>query len=169
MHAFDGVILGADTRATEGPIVCDKNYMLSSQLQLHRYHTGRESRVVTASTLLKKHLFKVRDSDRFFSLSGYQGYVQAALVLGGVDCTGPHLHILSFLLLIYPHGSTDTLPFATMGSGSLAAMAMFESKYKEGLIVRCFFMFNSLYSHTLTRELGPINYSGKKLSPTRFS
>ncbi|KAF3444540.1 hypothetical protein FNV43_RR14232 [Rhamnella rubrinervis] len=137
----DGVILGADTRATEGPIVCDKNCekihymapniyccgagtaadteavtdMVSSQLQLHRYHTGRESRVVTALTLLKKHLFN------------YQGYVQAALVLGGVDVTGPHLHT------IYPHGSTDTLPFATMGSGSLAAMSVFESKYKEGL------------------------------------
>ncbi|KAK4765675.1 hypothetical protein SAY86_026765 [Trapa natans] len=137
----DGVILGADTRATEGPIVCDKNCekihymapniyccgagtaadteavtdMVSSQLQLHRYHTGRESRVVTALTLLKRHLFN------------YQGYVQAALVLGGVDVTGPHLHT------IYPHGSTDTLPFATMGSGSLAAMSVFESKYKEGL------------------------------------
>lgn len=137
----DGVILGADTRATEGPIVADKNCekihymapniyccgagtaadteavtdMISSQLQLHRYATGRESRVVTALTLLKTHLF------------GYQGHVSAALVLGGVDVTGPHLHT------IYPHGSTDTLPFATMGSGSLAAMAVFESQYKEGL------------------------------------
>jgi 20S proteasome subunit beta 2 len=36
---------------------------------------------------------------------------------------------------VYPHGSTDTLPFATMGSGSLAAMSVFESKYKEGLTV----------------------------------
>lgn len=36
---------------------------------------------------------------------------------------------------IYPHGSTDTLPFATMGSGSLAAMSVFESKYKESLSV----------------------------------
>ncbi|XP_057530254.1 proteasome subunit beta type-7-A-like [Amaranthus tricolor] len=137
----DGVILGADTRATEGPIVADKNCekihymapniyccgagtaadteavtdMVSSQLKLHRYHTGRESRVVTALTLLKSHLFR------------YQGHVSAALVLGGVDVTGPHLHT------IYPHGSTDTLPFATMGSGSLAAMAIFESKYREGL------------------------------------
>lgn len=137
----DGVILGADTRATEGPIVADKNcekihYMapniyccgagtaadteavtdnISSQLKLHRYHTGRESRVVTALTLLKSHLFR------------YQGHVSAALVLGGVDVMGPHLHT------IYPHGSTDTLPFATMGSGSLAAMAVFESKYREGL------------------------------------
>jgi 20S proteasome subunit beta 2 len=32
--------------------------MVSSQLQLHRYATGRESRVVTALTLLKSHLFK---------------------------------------------------------------------------------------------------------------
>lgn len=39
---------------------------------------------------------------------------------------------------IYPHGSTDTLPFATMGSGSLAAMAVFESKYREGLSVSSF-------------------------------
>ncbi|XP_059633650.1 proteasome subunit beta type-7-B-like [Cornus florida] len=137
----DGVILGADTRATAGPIVADKNCekihfmapniyccgagtaadteavtdMISSQLQLHRYHTGRESRVVTALTLLKSHLFN------------YQGHVSAALVLGGVDVTGPHLHT------IYPHGSTDTLPFATMGSGSLAAMSVFETKYREGL------------------------------------
>ncbi|KAL0286794.1 UNVERIFIED_CONTAM: Proteasome subunit beta type-7-A [Sesamum radiatum] len=129
------------TRATEGQIVADKNCekihymapniyccgagtaadteavtdMVSSQLKLHRCHTGRESRVVTALTLLKSHL------------SSYQGYVSAALVLGGVDGTGPHLHT------IYPHGSTDTLPFATMGSGSLAAMAVFESKYREGL------------------------------------
>ncbi|CDP00872.1 unnamed protein product [Coffea canephora] len=41
--------------------------------------------------------------------------------------TGPHLHT------IYPHGSKDTLPFATMGNGSLVAMAVFESNYREGL------------------------------------
>merc|ERR1712048_736232 len=53
----------------------------------------------------------------------YQGYVSAALVLGGVDCTGPHLHT------VWPHGSTSTLPYVTMGSGSLAAMAVFEKSY----------------------------------------
>lgn len=41
---------------------------------------------------------------------------------------------------IYPHGSTDTLPYTTMGSGSIAAMAIFESKYKEGLTVRILFV-----------------------------
>eukprot|EP00245_Coleochaete_scutata_P007493 TRINITY_DN22916_c0_g1_i1.p1 TRINITY_DN22916_c0_g1~~TRINITY_DN22916_c0_g1_i1.p1 ORF type:complete len:276 (+),score=37.12 TRINITY_DN22916_c0_g1_i1:69-896(+) len=137
----DGVVLGADTRATGGDIVCDKNCekihyiapniyccgagtaadtqnvteMVSSQLDLHRYATGRESRVVTALTMLKQHLFK------------YQGHVSAALVLGGFDVNGPSLHT------VYPHGSTDTLPFATMGSGSLAAMSVFESSYKEDM------------------------------------
>lgn len=48
-------------------------------------------------------------------------------MLGGVDCTGPHLYT------VYPHGSTDKLPFVSMGSGSLAAMAMLESGYKDGL------------------------------------
>lgn len=86
--------------------------MVSSQLQLHRYHTGRESRVITALTLLKKHLFKlvylfwtlldlylvkchkILTAEYGFS---YQGHVSAALVLGGVDVTGPHLHTVSLV------------------------------------------------------------------------
>ncbi len=34
---------------------------------------------------------------------------------------------------VYPHGSTDSLPYCTMGSGSLNAMAVFEDGYKEDL------------------------------------
>ena len=139
----DGIVLGADTRATNGPIVADPNCkkihyiaprifccgagtaadtenvtaMISSQLYLHRLATQRDSRVVTAMTMLKRYLFK------------YQGYVSAALVLGGIDSTGPHLYT------IYPHGSTDKLPFVTMGSGSLAAMAVFEAEYRDNMEV----------------------------------
>lgn len=137
----DGVVLGADTRATSGSTVADKNCekihymapniyccgagtaadtmavtdMVSAQLALHRHGTGRKSRVVTAMSLLKSHLFK------------YQGHVSAALVLGGVDLNGPHL------FTIYPHGSTDSLPYCTMGSGSVNAMAVFESEYQDDL------------------------------------
>eukprot|EP00010_Vexillifera_abyssalis_P008803 CAMPEP_0201550486 /NCGR_PEP_ID=MMETSP0173_2-20130828/6839_1 /ASSEMBLY_ACC=CAM_ASM_000268 /TAXON_ID=218659 /ORGANISM="Vexillifera sp., Strain DIVA3 564/2" /LENGTH=241 /DNA_ID=CAMNT_0047960467 /DNA_START=102 /DNA_END=823 /DNA_ORIENTATION=+ len=137
----DGVVLGADTRATNGPIVEDKNcekihYMadniyccgagtaadtenttalISSKLELHRLATGRQVRVATAMTMLKQMLFR------------YQGHVSAALVLGGVDFSGPHLYT------IYPHGSTDKLPFVTMGSGSLAAMAVFEAGYTPNM------------------------------------
>uniref|UniRef100_A0A8C5Q7N9 Proteasome subunit beta n=1 Tax=Leptobrachium leishanense TaxID=445787 RepID=A0A8C5Q7N9_9ANUR len=134
----DGIILGADTRATEGMIVADKNcskihfiapniyccgagtaadtemttQMISSNIELHSLSTGRQPRVATANRMLKQMLFR------------YQGYIGAALVLGGVDCSGPHLYS------IYPHGSTDKLPYVTMGSGSLAAMAVFEDRYK---------------------------------------
>ncbi|KAF9433519.1 proteasome core particle subunit beta 2 [Entomortierella beljakovae] len=137
----DGLVLGADTRATAGPIVADKNCekihylapnmyccgagtaadtemttaLISSQLELHRLSTGRQARVVTAMTMLKQMLFK------------YQGQIGAALILGGVDLNGPHLYT------IYPHGSTDKLPYVTMGSGSLAAMSVFESGYKPDM------------------------------------
>jgi len=88
---------------------------ISHQIRLHSLATERQARVITALTMLKRHLFR------------YQGHVSAALVLGGVDATGPSIYT------VYPHGSTDRLPYATMGSGSLAAMAVFESGYKEDM------------------------------------
>uniref|UniRef100_A0A7S3K5B8 Proteasome subunit beta n=1 Tax=Aureoumbra lagunensis TaxID=44058 RepID=A0A7S3K5B8_9STRA len=137
----DGVVLGADTRATGGTDVADKNCakihylaeniyccgagtaadterataMIASQLELLRLSTGTKSRVVAAVTLLKRMLFR------------YQGHVSAALVLGGVDSTGPTLY------QIYPHGSTGRLPYVTMGSGSLAAMSVFETGYRDNM------------------------------------
>ncbi len=138
----DGVVLGADTRATAGSIVADKNCekihyiarniyccgagtsadteattaMVSSQVELHRLATQqRTPRVVTACTLLKQFLFS------------RGGNVSAYLVLGGVDRTGPSLYTVA------AHGSTDRLPFVTMGSGSLAAMAVFEDQWRENL------------------------------------
>ena len=47
-----------------------------------------------------------------------------------MDSTGPHLYS------IHPHGSTDKLPYTTMGSGSLAAMAVFEGGFKPNMEVR---------------------------------
>jgi 20S proteasome subunit beta 2 len=71
--------------------------------------------VATALTQVKRMLYK------------YQGQVSAALILGGVDVHGPHLYS------VQPHGSSQRLPYTTMGSGSLAAMAVFEARYKEDL------------------------------------
>jgi len=139
----DAVVLAADTRATEGPMVADKNceklhfmantiycagagtaadlqhttQMMESELELLRLNTKTQPRVCTAVTRLSKMLFR------------YQGHIGCALVLGGVDVTGPSLY------QIYPHGSTDNLPFTTMGSGSLAAMAILESEYKDDMTV----------------------------------
>merc|ERR1719486_1477037 len=137
----DAVVLAADTRATEGPMVADKNceklhyiannvfcagagtaadlehttQLMESQMALLRMATKSQTRVCTVVRRLSQMLFK------------YQGYVGCALVLGGVDVTGPHLY------QIYPHGPTDMLPFTSMGSGSLAAMAILESEYRSGM------------------------------------
>jgi 20S proteasome subunit beta 2 len=50
-------------------------------------------------------------------------------VLGGYDINGPQLYTIA------PHGSTDKLPYVTMGSGSLAAMAIFESFWRANMEV----------------------------------
>jgi len=136
-----GVVIAADTRATSGSIVADKNCeklhyiapqiwcagagtaadtefttsLISSQLELHTLSTGRKPRVVTCMTMLKQHLFQ------------YQGYIGAYLVVAGVDPTGVGLYT------VHAHGSTDKLPYVTMGSGSLAAMSVFETQWKSGL------------------------------------
>ncbi|KAI5819534.1 nucleophile aminohydrolase [Pyronema omphalodes] len=136
-----GVVIAADTRATSGPIVADKNCeklhyiapniwcagagtaadtefttaIISSNLELHALSTGRKPRVVTCMTMLKQHLFR------------YQGHIGAYLVVAGVDPTGVHL------FTVHAHGSTDKLPYVTMGSGSLAAMAIFESMWKKDM------------------------------------
>lgn len=44
-----------------------------------------------------------------------------------MDATGAHLYTVA------PHGSTDKLPYVTMGSGSLAAMAVFETQWHAKL------------------------------------
>ncbi|KAJ8367033.1 hypothetical protein AAFF_G00333700 [Aldrovandia affinis] len=134
----DGVILGADTRATDDMVVADKNcmkihyiapkiyccgagvaadaevttQMMSSNVELHALSTGRPPLVVTVTRQLKQMLFR------------YQGHIGSSLIVGGVDVTGAHLYS------IYPHGSTDKLPFLTMGSGAAAAIAVFEDRYR---------------------------------------
>src|SRR6201999_4641912 len=89
--------------------------LISSNLELHSLSTGRTPRVVTVMTLLKQHLFR------------YQGHIGAYLVVAGVDPTG------SQLFTVHAHGSTDKLPYVTMGSGSLAAMSVFESSWTPKL------------------------------------
>jgi len=137
----DGVVLGADTRATSGSEVAEKNcekihylapnmyccgagtaadtemvtQLISSQLELLRMNTHSQSRIITACTLLKRRLFQ------------YQGQISAALVLGGCDINGPTIYQIA------PHGSTAKLNYTTMGSGSLAAMAIFESSWREDM------------------------------------
>jgi len=137
----DGVILGADTRATGGNIVANKNCeklhnlaeniycagagtaadcdkttaIMAANLKLHSLETGRKPRTATASRMLTQYLYR------------YRGAIGTYLIVGGVDVTGPSL------MMIHAHGSVNQLPFATMGSGSLAAMAVMESRYRPNM------------------------------------
>ncbi|XP_063040876.1 proteasome subunit beta type-10 [Engraulis encrasicolus] len=137
----DGVILGADTRATDDMVVADKNcmkihyiadkiyccgagvaadaevttQMMSSNVELHTLSTGRPPMVAMVTRQLKQMLFR------------YQGHIGSSLIVGGVDVTGAHLYA------VYPHGSYDKLPFLTMGSGAAAAVSVFEDRFKPNM------------------------------------
>uniref|UniRef100_A0A3B4A8E2 Proteasome subunit beta n=1 Tax=Periophthalmus magnuspinnatus TaxID=409849 RepID=A0A3B4A8E2_9GOBI len=119
----DGVVLGADTRATASEVVADKmcakiHYIspniyccgagtaadtekttdfLSSNLAIFTLNSGRNPRLVMAANILQDMLYR------------YHGSIGANLILGGVDCTGNHLYKVG------PWGSVDTMPYMAMG------------------------------------------------------
>ena len=78
-------------------------------------NSDRQQKVATANRLFQQMLFR------------YQGHIGAYLILGGVDFHGSHL------FTIHAHGSASKVPYTAMGSGSLAAMAVLEEYWKEGL------------------------------------
>jgi len=139
---FDGgVVLGADTRATAGPVVQVKDEMkihyisdniyacgagtaadndmmtrlISSKLQLFQMNTNIEPRVDQAATLFSKRLFK------------YQGYISSYLLVAGIDYAGPSIYT------IYAQGSASKSPFASLGSGSMAAISVLEPRWHKGM------------------------------------
>ncbi|CAD8141917.1 unnamed protein product [Paramecium octaurelia] len=139
---FDGgVVMAADTRATAGSIVADKNCEklhtlapniwaagagtaadlhhqcahFNAKLKLQRLNLNRQSRVNEVITKLTSKLFP------------YRGHIGVALIIGGIDCNGPQLASVS------PHGNYVYHPFQSMGSGSLAALGILEAKFQDGL------------------------------------
>eukprot|EP00915_Cephaloidophora_sp_WS-2016_P001112 GHVH01001530.1.p1 GENE.GHVH01001530.1~~GHVH01001530.1.p1 ORF type:complete len:200 (+),score=26.79 GHVH01001530.1:243-842(+) len=88
---------------------------MATTLELQRLQIGKDPRTATVVSRITQDLFR------------YQGHVGAALVLGGYDITGPSLYMIN------PHGNSDRLPFAAMGSGSLHAMTILEQGYTNDL------------------------------------
>jgi 20S proteasome subunit beta 2 len=89
--------------------------MIKRELELHRLNTYSQNRVQMAASRLSQHAFK------------YGGHVGTHLIVGGYDVKGPQL------IEVSNDGNMYALPFLTLGSGSLAAMAIMESQYKEDL------------------------------------
>lgn len=105
----DGVVVAADTRATAGTIVVEKNcekihyvapniwacgagtaadtqfvnLFMSSNLELQRLNSGRETRVAAFVALVTRLLYK------------YEGHLGAHLIAGGYDALGPHIAMIS--------------------------------------------------------------------------
>ena len=85
-------------------------------MELIRRNTYRDYVPVKAAvTFLKQYQYR------------FQGRMQNHLIFGGVDLEGPHIYS------IHAHGSVDRIPYATMGSGSLAAMSIFESRWRSDM------------------------------------
>uniref|UniRef100_A0A915PXB2 proteasome endopeptidase complex n=1 Tax=Setaria digitata TaxID=48799 RepID=A0A915PXB2_9BILA len=165
----DGLVMGADSRATAGNIIADKHCekvhkltdsiyacgagtaadldqvtkMLSAQLRLLELNTGKKARVVTALRRAKQHLFS------------HMGYVGSYLLIGGVDPTGPHLYQCS------ANGYTQSKPFAAEGSGSYAATTVLERDFKTDMTQEeavC------LVQRALEAGMHGDNYSGNSLN-----
>ena len=165
------VVLGADTRATAGRMVADKQcqkiHCLAQNIWACGAGTSADLDMITrqcryslalralTSTTVGNHRCRVvwkadDEPDRTSSLEStahhtatmatacrylrdtlYEagGSVGANLIVGGVDeGTGvPHIRA------IHPHGSMDSLSYAALGSGGLAAMAVIESRYRSDI------------------------------------
>ncbi|ORD95036.1 PSB2 [Enterospora canceri] len=139
-----GVVLCADTRSTNGPIVADKNcrkiHYISEKIMCcgagTSADTGRVTRMAFKELSLFKHKYLkqpyVTHAKRLIEdyLLRYGGHIVAALVLGGIDDTnGP------MLISISPDGNSSDLDYATMGSGSFAATGVLELNYKKNMSV----------------------------------
>ena len=89
--------------------------MIKRELELHRFNTHSENRVQMACGRLKDHVFR------------YGGAIGAHCIVGGVDVKGPQL------IEVSADGNSRAGPYLTMGSGSLAAMAIMETGYREDM------------------------------------
>ncbi|XP_024588510.1 proteasome subunit beta type-10 [Neophocaena asiaeorientalis asiaeorientalis] len=134
----DGVILGADTRATNDSIVayqsCEKIHFIAPKIYGAPDHgkgrgSGGGERGSGAGAVSRRGgtSSPVRSTDRTHSAKRYRGYVGASLIVGGVDFTGPQLYC------VHPHGSYSRLPFTAQGSGQDAALAVLEDRFQPNM------------------------------------
>ena len=89
--------------------------MIKRELELHRFNTHSENRVQMAVGRLADHVFK------------YGGQIGTHCIVGGMDVKGPQL------IEVSADGHHKAGPFLAMGSGSLAATAILETDYREGM------------------------------------
>jgi len=138
----DGVILASDTRVTMGFYVAHKYGkkvykiddhigmtiagtvadaqrvidIITANVQLYKINLNRPMPVSSAARLTANLLFSARG-------------LQAQVLIGGVDETGPHVFSLD------PFGSLTEEKSVSTGSGSPIAYGVLEDKYHEGMSI----------------------------------
>ncbi|KAF7691460.1 putative proteasome subunit beta type-2 [Cucumispora dikerogammari] len=137
----NGVVLLADSRATSGPIVAEKNIQKIHKVTKNIYCAGAGTAADTdrINQYASKELqtFNLRFDElphmsHYINvvqnrLHRYQGHIGAALIAGGIDNEGNHLYSLSSF------GYVKSELFTTLGSGSLAALGILETSFKKDM------------------------------------
>jgi proteasome beta subunit len=138
----DGVILASDTRVTMGFYVAHKQGkkvykiddhigmtiagsvadaqkvidIITANAQLYRINLNRPMPVASAARMTSNLLFSARG-------------LQAQVLVGGVDTTGPHVFNLD------PFGSLTEEKMTSTGSGSPLAIGILEDRFKESMTI----------------------------------
>ena len=138
----DGVILASDTRVTMGYFVAHKQGkkvykidehigmtiagsvadaqkvidIITANAQLYKINLNRPMPIASAARMTSNLLFSARG-------------LQAQILVGGVDDTGPHLYNLD------PFGSLTEEKMTSTGSGSPLAIGVLEDKFQEGMTI----------------------------------
>jgi len=139
----DGVILGSESRATEGYFIASKEapkiYKITERIgmtisggvadcqqmvkniraltNIRKMEIGRDVSVKSVAQLTSLSLFQNR-------LAPYI----SELIIGGVDEAGSHLYTLDPLGSLIPEEH-----YTATGSGSIVALGVLESKFKDGM------------------------------------
>ncbi|KAK6291033.1 hypothetical protein J4Q44_G00385660 [Coregonus suidteri] len=137
----DGVVLGADTRATSGEVVADKmcakiHYILPQYILLWCRNCSGHREDYRPALIQPHHLFYEQRQEPT-CLYGSKHTTGHAIQVPGpdrgqsnprrVDCTGNHLYTVG------PYGSIDNVPYLAMGSGDLAALGILEDRFKPNM------------------------------------
>ena len=143
---LDGVVLGADTRSTGGPLIMDKNKLkihdVSDRIYCCAAGTSADCDQVSRITkriiaMNRNEQILAEDGDNldsiFHSIHSISNLLfdrsrhrkaESSFIIGGIDNSGPSLHQIT-------EDGTNRVGFAALGSGSIDALAILETKRKE--------------------------------------
>lgn len=119
----EGVVLGSDERATEGALIADPRCRKIHQLSPRIWAAG--AGVSADAAQVCRHVRLDLKRENFKAVRGLvkRRIKDCALIVGGYD-DGPQLFSCD--------GAVHDVPFAVLGSGSLAAAATLEMAYMNG-------------------------------------